>query len=97
MSVTPEQIERAELRMYDAMRERDSLRIRLEAQEAAAREVVQTAEGLIDENKRLSAEVTALADELHTYMYECTGLTHVRTREAVEEIKIKARNNIEEK
>lgn len=83
-----EVIERAEHRMYDAMRERDAAQV-------AGREVIQTAKGLLGENKRLTAEVAALSEELEQMIWTHDDDMDTRKSHArVEEIKIEARNNV---
>lgn len=78
----------------------ESSRIRAEAAEAAGKEVVQTAEGLLSENKRLKAEVNELARNLALAWFH---LENIASGDAdldaekmrVEELRIEARNNLD--
>jgi ABC-type transporter Mla subunit MlaD len=73
----------------------DRLEGKLTATEAAGRELAQTAEGLLGENKRLRAEVRDLSSVLTDLLVDTKSFSRPIARQEVDDIRIEARNNIE--
>jgi regulator of replication initiation timing len=71
------------------------MRGRALAAEAAGRELAQTAEGLLGENKRLRAEVRDLSSVLTDLLVDTKSFSRPIARQEVDDIRIEARNNIE--